>query len=204
RGARRRARRAPPVRAARRRVRRPRRAAAAVRGALRRGGRRRARAPALRAVRRHARRSARPAARPARPLPVGDRVRHRLDARRTGGAGRPRRRPARRGPALRGRDRDPAQVAAHAHEASGPAGAGGGAVNATNGGARTFAGSTDAARIVLRPLGNPLPLGFLALAAGTLLLSGLQLGWLQPSDGQDVALILIAFVFPLQLLSATF
>ncbi|MFL5818158.1 MAG: GPR1/FUN34/YaaH family transporter [Conexibacter sp.] len=62
----------------------------------------------------------------------------------------------------------------------------------------------DAARIVLRPLGNPLPLGFLALAAGTLLLSGLQLGWLQPSDGQDVALILIAFVFPLQLLTATF
>ena len=34
-------------------------------------------------------------------------------------------------------------------------------------------------RIVLRPIGNPLPLGFLALAAGTLLVSGLQLGWLQ-------------------------
>lgn len=62
----------------------------------------------------------------------------------------------------------------------------------------------DAARIVLRPLGNPLPLGFLALAGGTLLVSGLQLGWLAPSDGQDVALILIAFVFPLQLLAATF
>jgi len=57
---------------------------------------------------------------------------------------------------------------------------------------------------MLRPLGNPLPLGFLALAGGTLLISGLQLGWLQPSEGQDVALILIAFVFPLQLLAATF
>jgi uncharacterized protein len=59
-----------------------------------------------------------------------------------------------------------------------------------------------AARIVLRPIGNPLPLGFLALAAGTLLVSGLQLGWLQPADGKDVALVLIAFVFPLQLLAS--
>lgn len=62
----------------------------------------------------------------------------------------------------------------------------------------------DAARIMLRPLGNPLPLGFLALAGGTLLVSGLQLGWLADADGRDVALILIAFVFPLQLLAATF
>jgi succinate-acetate transporter protein len=58
------------------------------------------------------------------------------------------------------------------------------------------------ARVFLRPLGNPLPLGFLALAAGTLLLSGLQVGWLEPADGTDVALILIAFVFPLQLLAS--
>jgi succinate-acetate transporter protein len=34
---------------------------------------------------------------------------------------------------------------------------------------------TPESRIMLRPLGNPLPLGFLALAAGTLLVSGLQL-----------------------------
>jgi uncharacterized protein len=61
-----------------------------------------------------------------------------------------------------------------------------------------------AARIMLRPLGNPLPLGFLALAAATLLVSGLQLGWLAPSDGRDVALVLIAFVFPLQLLTSVF
>jgi uncharacterized protein len=64
--------------------------------------------------------------------------------------------------------------------------------------------SGGAARIVLRPLGNPLPLGFLALAGGTLLVSGLQLGWLEPADGQDVAIILIAFVFPLQLLASVF
>jgi hypothetical protein len=42
-------------------------------------------------------------------------------------------------------------------------------------------------RITLRPIANPLPVGFLALAGGTLLLSGLQLGWVDraratPSD----------------------
>lgn len=52
--------------------------------------------------------------------------------------------------------------------------------------------------VFIRPLANPLPLGFLALAGGTLLVSGLQLEWLQPDDGAQVALILIAFVFPLQ------
>ena len=61
-----------------------------------------------------------------------------------------------------------------------------------------------AARIVLRPIGNPLPLGFLALAGGTLLVSGLQLRWLQQEQGQQVALILVAFVFPLQLVASIF
>jgi len=61
-----------------------------------------------------------------------------------------------------------------------------------------------AARIVLRPIGNPLPLGFLALAAGTLLVTALQLEWLQPTDGSQVALIIVAFVFPLQLLACVF
>ncbi len=62
----------------------------------------------------------------------------------------------------------------------------------------------SAARVVLRPIANPLPLGFLALAAGTLLVSGLQLGWLAPTQGEDVALILLAFVFPLQLVACVF
>ncbi len=60
------------------------------------------------------------------------------------------------------------------------------------------------ARIVLRPLANPLPLGFVGLAGATLLLSGLQLGWLEAEEGQAVALALIAFVFPLQLLTSIF
>ncbi|MCW2999276.1 MAG: hypothetical protein JWN65_2825 [Solirubrobacterales bacterium] len=61
-----------------------------------------------------------------------------------------------------------------------------------------------ATRVVLRPIANPLPLGLLALAGGTLIVSGLQLKWLQPTDGQQVALILLAFVVPLQLVSSVF
>jgi succinate-acetate transporter protein len=62
----------------------------------------------------------------------------------------------------------------------------------------------SATRIVLRPIANPLPLGFLALAAGTLLVSGLQLEWLGPEDAQDVGLIALVFAAPLQLLAAMF
>src|SRR5689334_19305687 len=46
-----------------------------------------------------------------------------------------------------------------------------------------------------------LPLGFLALATGTLMLSALQLDWLAPADSATVAIFLIAFVAPLQLLA---
>jgi uncharacterized protein len=70
---------------------------------------------------------------------------------------------------------------------------------------RAAGGDPPRTAIVLRPLANPLPLGFLGLAAATLLVSALQLGWLDPElDGQAVALILIAFVFPLQLLTSIF
>src|SRR5215210_7422350 len=65
-------------------------------------------------------------------------------------------------------------------------------------------GIEAAARVVLRPIASPLPLGFLALAAGTLLVSGLQLEWLAPDQGGDVALIVLAFVFPLQLVACVF
>jgi succinate-acetate transporter protein len=65
-------------------------------------------------------------------------------------------------------------------------------------------GVPPATRVFLRPIANPLPLGFLALAAGTLLVAGLQLEWLAPDDGRAVALILIAFVVPLQLVTSLF
>jgi len=57
-------------------------------------------------------------------------------------------------------------------------------------------------RVMLRPLGNPLPLGFLALAGATVMTSALQLGWIRPAQQQQVAIVFIAFVFPLQLLTA--
>jgi uncharacterized protein len=59
-------------------------------------------------------------------------------------------------------------------------------------------------RVVLRPVGNPLPLAFFALAVGTLTLSGMQLGWVPAKEGKDVALALIGFVFPLQLAAMVF
>jgi uncharacterized protein len=84
-------------------------------------------------------------------------------------------------------------VAGHAHEGGRPPGAGGELL------------TVDAnTRIFLRPIGNPLPLGFLALAGGSLVVTGLQLGWLAEGEGHDVALILLAFVFPLQLLTSVF
>jgi len=57
-------------------------------------------------------------------------------------------------------------------------------------------------RVVLRPLGNPLPLGFLALAGGSFVVAALQLGWLDANEGADVALVLLAFVVPAQLIAA--
>jgi succinate-acetate transporter protein len=57
-------------------------------------------------------------------------------------------------------------------------------------------------RIVLRPIGAPLPLGFLALAIGSFVLAGLQLHWISTAQGHLVALCLLALVVPLQLISA--
>ena len=53
-------------------------------------------------------------------------------------------------------------------------------------------------RIVLRPLAGPLALGFLGLAAATFVRAGLELGWVEPTEGKNVALIVIAFTVPLQ------
>ncbi|MEV8565129.1 GPR1/FUN34/YaaH family transporter [Streptomyces sp. NPDC051322] len=60
------------------------------------------------------------------------------------------------------------------------------------------------ATVVLRPLGSPLPIGFLGLAGGTFVLAGLQLGWVAPLQGHDVALVLLAFVFPVQAVATVF
>lgn len=59
-------------------------------------------------------------------------------------------------------------------------------------------------RVVLRPIGHPLPLGFIGLAAATTVVAALHLGWIPKEEGPNVAWVLIAFVFPTQLLSSIF
>ena len=61
-----------------------------------------------------------------------------------------------------------------------------------------------ATRVFLRPIASPLALGFLALGGVTLVLSGSQLGWFVPKESSYVALVLMAFGAPLQLLSSIF
>ena len=58
--------------------------------------------------------------------------------------------------------------------------------------------------ISLRPIGAPTPIGLFGLAAATFVLSGLQLGWVEPGEGKKVALVLIGFAFLAQLLAAIF
>jgi hypothetical protein len=57
-------------------------------------------------------------------------------------------------------------------------------------------------RIVLRPLAGPLTIGFLGLAAATFVRAGLELGWVEPTEGKKVALVTLAFTVPLQLLAS--
>jgi succinate-acetate transporter protein len=57
-------------------------------------------------------------------------------------------------------------------------------------------------RVGLRPIANPLPLGFLALCGATFVVAGLNLGWVPPDQGRQVGLVLNAFVAPLQLVAS--
>lgn len=59
-------------------------------------------------------------------------------------------------------------------------------------------------RIMLRPVGSGLPLGFFAFGIGMLLLACQAIGWIPVAEQRNVAEILIAFVFPLELLAAVF
>lgn len=59
-------------------------------------------------------------------------------------------------------------------------------------------------RIVLRPIGSPLPLGFLGLAGATMTLSGLELGWVPAGLHDTVGLVLVAFAVPAQLIASIF
>lgn len=59
-----------------------------------------------------------------------------------------------------------------------------------------------AVRLFLRPLGNPLPLGFVGLAGGTIALAGLQLGWVPTTQSHQVALAVLLIAVPLQFVSS--
>jgi uncharacterized protein len=59
-----------------------------------------------------------------------------------------------------------------------------------------------AIRIVVRPLGNPMPLGMLSFGIGMLLLAGESAGWIPVSEDMQVGILLSAFVFPLEALAA--
>ena len=58
--------------------------------------------------------------------------------------------------------------------------------------------------ITLRPIAGPLALGFFGLAAATFVMSGLQLGWVAPVEGKQVALCILAFTVPLQFTASLF
>ena len=76
---------------------------------------------------------------------------------------------------------------------------------ATPGGPR--AGSGDgvaAARVVLRPIANPFPLGFLGLAGATLVLAGQELGAVPARESLEVAVIVLVTAPVLQLVACVF
>ncbi|HWC84917.1 MAG TPA: GPR1/FUN34/YaaH family transporter [Solirubrobacteraceae bacterium] len=62
----------------------------------------------------------------------------------------------------------------------------------------------SATRIFLRPIATPFPLGFMAMATASLILGGSELGWFSGAEERMVAVILIAFVSPLQVLASGF
>ncbi|MCA1834834.1 MAG: GPR1/FUN34/YaaH family transporter [Actinobacteria bacterium] len=62
----------------------------------------------------------------------------------------------------------------------------------------------DATRIVLRPIASPLPLGFLGLVVGSLLISALQLHWVPAAQRHELAIGLLAFTVPVQLIACLY
>jgi uncharacterized protein len=56
-------------------------------------------------------------------------------------------------------------------------------------------------RIFLRPIGSGLPLGFYSFGIGMLLLGSLAIGWISAAEQKQVGMLLISFVFPLELIA---
>jgi len=65
-------------------------------------------------------------------------------------------------------------------------------------------GPLSHSRIVLRPVGTPLPLGFLGLMVATTGFSAVQLGWIPATEGRVIAVAVLLFTVPVQLLASVF
>lgn len=63
-------------------------------------------------------------------------------------------------------------------------------------------GSALPSSVFLRPLATPIPLGFIGLATATFVVSGLQLSWIPSAQAHQVALVAVAFAFPVQFLAS--
>jgi succinate-acetate transporter protein len=59
-------------------------------------------------------------------------------------------------------------------------------------------------RIMLRPVGSALPLGFFSFSVGMLLLACASIGWIPADESRQVGMLLMAFVFPLELVATVF
>jgi uncharacterized protein len=60
------------------------------------------------------------------------------------------------------------------------------------------------ARIVVRPIATPLPLGLYSFGIGMLMLAAQSAGWVPIDQGKDIGLIIASFVFPLESAAAIF
>lgn len=59
-------------------------------------------------------------------------------------------------------------------------------------------------RIMLRPVASSLPLGFFAFGTGSILLTALELHWVDQRQTAPVMLLILVFVVPLELMAAVF
>ncbi|MFC8192124.1 hypothetical protein ACFUMH_10735 [Cellulomonas sp. NPDC057328] len=65
-----------------------------------------------------------------------------------------------------------------------------------------MASASPPVRVVVRPIGTPLPLGFLGLLLATTAFAALQLQWVPADQGRAVALGVLASTVPMQLLAS--
>jgi succinate-acetate transporter protein len=59
-------------------------------------------------------------------------------------------------------------------------------------------------RVMLRPIATSLPLGFFAFTVGTVLLTALELSWVPAAATSQVAILVLAFVVPVEAVSGLF